>query len=724
MINYCDTTRTYHFSRFNNFAHYWTQTSILIILVLLMCQGCFPRYFRVPKGETVMSRAQVHYSGGAAMVDITPHPGTSMAGYGSDIGKVSRGHLNRLYSSATYLEDKKGNYLFIVANDIWGFPQGLGDKVMALLKDPSNNFPIKIARENVIFAATHTHNSQGNYATSYGYNLGSSTFAGFDQDQFDFLAKSLSTAIVAAYQAREPVSLRYATKKIIGLTRNRSIDAWHNNRWDDKQIFHTRITDGTPYVSDMPKCLADRAEQFIAIDPTITSIILTSIKDKKPISVINNFAVHPTVMGAANVLASADIYGVANSVIKNYLTTKYNYAKTPVVAFLNGAEGDISANWRDHGLLETVRIGNDLSKAVIEMLESGNDIPITRDIQVRLEFKPIKNQPVSDPDLRAKCKTCKIEKTAKTPMIGKAALAGAEDARVNKETVINECGFDESLTNYKCNGPHGSKDKYGVSVLAKWSAPKSVPVGVYDIGTLRMVTMPGETTVTLGERLKAIARDKTTSHIFLIGLANEYLSYFATPAEYEMQHYEGASTVYGMASALFFEEEVERVSLYGASVPKYYGIKSYRPSSIFLPFKKRKIQRNFRQEPFNSYHILSSLGLNRYQPNKIKTLEVGWAVPVALTYDDIPEVHIEYETGNKWQPLFHNYNLDKKGLYKIRELQSDQTSYSLINYVSGNGDGHNQWQSLWIIPPSLKNLKIKMVMKIGNQTFRSVEYKI
>jgi neutral ceramidase len=49
--------------------------------------------------------------------------------------------------------------------------------------------------------------------------------------------------------------------------------------------------------------------------------------------------------------------------------------------------------------------------------------------------------------------------------------------------------------------------------------------------------------------------------VIVIGLANEYVSYFATPEEYQAQHYEGASTLYGGESGPVILEEIRKLSI-------------------------------------------------------------------------------------------------------------------------------------------------------------------
>src|SRR4029453_3967660 len=74
---------------------------------------------------------------------------------------------------------------------------------------------------------------------------------------------------------------------------------------------------------------------------------------------------------------------------------------------------------------------------------------------------------------------------------------------------------------------------------------------------------------------RALARTSANlpERVLLVGLANEYLSYFTTTAEYDLQHYEGASTMYGADSASFVTGALVRVAteLTGSAlVPESY----------------------------------------------------------------------------------------------------------------------------------------------------------
>ena len=56
--------------------------------------------------------------------------------------------------------------------------------------------------------------------------------------------------------------------------------------------------------------------------------------------------------------------------------------------------------------------------------------------------------------------------------------------------------------------------------------------------------------------------------MILSGLANEFIQYFTTPEEYDRQHYEGGSTLYGPLSAPFLQDQlIELTSRLSAGQP-------------------------------------------------------------------------------------------------------------------------------------------------------------
>jgi len=84
--------------------------------------------------------------------------------------------------------------------------------------------------------------------------------------------------------------------------------------------------------------------------------------------------------------------------------------------------------------------------------------------------------------------------------------------------------------------------------------PNIVDVQMFRVGQLAIIISPGEATTMSGRRWKkAVAKELDStgiinsgdSWIVLGGPANSYTHYIATPEEYAIQRYEGASTLYG-----------------------------------------------------------------------------------------------------------------------------------------------------------------------------------
>ncbi|MFL5302117.1 MAG: neutral/alkaline non-lysosomal ceramidase N-terminal domain-containing protein [Anaeromyxobacteraceae bacterium] len=87
------------------------------------------------------------------------------------------------------------------------------------------------------------------------------------------------------------------------------------------------------------------------------------------------------------------------------------------------------------------------------------------------------------------------------------------------------------------------------------------PLLVVRIADHAMATIPGEATATAGKQMRhavetALPASTGVKGVALVGYANEYLHYFTTPEEYEMQHYEGGSTVYGKYSSNLIRDDL------------------------------------------------------------------------------------------------------------------------------------------------------------------------
>ncbi|KAL3624008.1 Neutral ceramidase 1 [Castilleja foliolosa] len=101
-------------------------------------------------------------------------------------------------------------------------------------------------------------------------------------------------------------------------------------------------------------------------------------------------------------------------------------------------------------------------------------------------------------------------------------------------------------------------------------APSILPVQMLRIGQLVILSVPGEFTTMAGRRLRDAVKEVLTSkaskqfgpnvHIVIAGLTNTYSQYVTTFEEYEMQRYEGASTLYGPHTLTGYIQEFKKLA--------------------------------------------------------------------------------------------------------------------------------------------------------------------
>lgn len=101
-------------------------------------------------------------------------------------------------------------------------------------------------------------------------------------------------------------------------------------------------------------------------------------------------------------------------------------------------------------------------------------------------------------------------------------------------------------------------------------APAILPVQILRIGQLVILSVPGEFTTMAGRRLRDAVKMVLTSgaskeygknvHIVISGLTNTYSQYVTTFEEYEVQRYEGASTLYGPHTLSAYVQEFRKLA--------------------------------------------------------------------------------------------------------------------------------------------------------------------
>ena len=265
----------------------------------------------------------------------------------------------------------------------------------------------------------------------------------------------------------------------------------------------------------------------------------------------SQFANHGTVNPSDYQVYNQDHHGPALRVFESAVRREARVpTERPVVdVYGNGNEGDQSAGLDGQGPAVADRVGRAEADAMLRAWREAG----TR-LQPRLHL-----------DLRWTRICFCGQQTAVGPVDDQAVpgipfLTGSEEGRgplydvtrVPFEGLRSPTGFDSQ------------GHKLGLPVISESSYPKAVPLFVVRIGERLIASVPGEATVEVGRRIRAAvlrtAEGTGATSAVLAGLTNEFIQYLTTPEEYDRQHYEGGSTMYGRAESVLVTEQLAELS--------------------------------------------------------------------------------------------------------------------------------------------------------------------
>lgn len=643
------------------------------------------------------------FQAGAAKADITPMPGYPMGGMAA-AGQLSRGVWTRLYARAVVFEDAAGNSMAMVSCDLWAMPAGLADRIAELVST-AYGAP-QLGREQIVLAASHTHHSPGNFSSSPLYNMLASKQSGFDRRLFDFLSQRIAGAIGKAWQNRRPVRLLRSEMALGGLARNRSLEAFLQNGEAAQQLLRENAN-----LDIIPTPFPVGGEKaYRAIDPTLTVIRAVPPNGAgDPVAVVAFYALHPTAMGPATQVYSSDLFGVASTLVENELGDS-------VVAIFNGAEGDVAANWMRQDRPSTLALGKLLAGGIKDLIgQPGKD--------------------VTGP-IRGGLTRCRLADLAK-PISGASTFAGSEA----DWTFFRDAGWREGLTEEdqqaQLEGQGVKKNPLAPELVGTHlhlnlqlildevgQVPEEVPIAAYQLGGVTLVTLPGEFTTMLGRRISKSVAHATGSpdKVLLVGLANEYLSYFATEEEYRVQHYEGSSMLYGPLAGAKIEADLVSLASELAQIPHRDKALSYLypagPSKHFGVDSFDFLKHNERYEV--SYVTLGNVLMDGATgiPTAYNPFMVWIDEDPVWTYDvedarPTPRIRIErLEKGAEWTPLV------------VQGTPETDDGVDFVTIVVGSFAGKSRWISIWMAPDGVdENARLRFVVEgTSGHTFHSREF--
>src|SRR3954447_24654674 len=462
---------------------------------------------------------------GVGRSDVTPPTGFPTMGYvRSDA--IARGQHTRLFARAIVLQsgDRK---LALVATDLGFTPGGLVSEVAARLS--SRGF----SERTIVISASHTHSGPAGYANFQSDNFVAPTMG--TPGQFDvagdtrlygFLIERVAMAIVRADMNLGPARAAWGSGTLDGVTDNRSLEAHLADHGLDE-----------PYGTG--KIDQDPGGYRHTIDDEVDVLRVDRVAGRRtyPIGGWLDFADHGTVNPYQLGVYNADHHGPAERLFERALrrSGRVPAGQDVVGAYGNADAGDMTAGLRGRGPAFAEQVGRREADAFLAAWRRAG--------------RSLSASPAFDVRWTRSCfcgRTVDGGQVADSPRMGQPFLTGSEENRGPLFDVTQE--HYEGLRLPLDAGPQGRK--IGVLGPPEADFPGAIPLTVARIGDRLLATIPGEASAEMGRRIRAkVSGAGGGLPVALAGYANEYVHYFVTPEEYEMQHYEGGSTLFGKDSS-------------------------------------------------------------------------------------------------------------------------------------------------------------------------------
>lgn len=508
------------------------------------------------------AQAKHQLQAGLGRADITPPTGYALGGW-TRADRIGTGVQTRLQASALVIRSGHRK-LALVSADLFAAPGGL-------IADAAKRAGHGFSQKNVLVGATHTHSGPSQFANFATLNTlapspqtitDPSSFVKLlapeqaDPRLYTFLVKRLATALRRANRNLGPATAAWGTTQLLGITQNRSIEA----HLADHGIIEPY---GTGSVEQDPLGYKD------TIDPLVSVLRVDRLRpdgSHMPIGAWSTFANHGTVNPSDYEVYTEDHQGTATRTFEAKMRRAGHVPRSqPVIdVFPNSNEGDQSAGLDGQGPLVAERVGTAEGQAMFAAWkQAGKHLSRAPEVDLRWTRVCFCGQTTSDGTV------------ADTPEAGAPFLTGSEEGRGPLYDITHTpLEGDRSPTENAPDQGH----KLGIPfATTKDSYPTAVPLFLARIGTRAIITFPGEATVEVGRRARSrvlpLLHGLGVKGVTVMGLTNEFIQYITTPEEYDRQHYEGGSTIYGPAEGAAMTDvlvQMAKAMRDGKPAPKAY----------------------------------------------------------------------------------------------------------------------------------------------------------
>ncbi|XP_060951298.1 neutral ceramidase [Limanda limanda] len=494
---------------------------------------------------------------GVGRADCTGPPAeVPLMGYANPQQSAAGIHT-RLFSRAFIVDDGRRRVVFVTA-DVGMISQRLRLEVLSALQV---KFGDVYRQENVVLSGTHTHSGPGGY---FQFTLFMMSCKGFIRSSTEPLVNGIVKSIDIAHRNMKPGRIYRNRGDLEDSSLNRSPHSYMKNPEDERHRYKSNT------------------------DKQVMVLKFTDL-DGDGIGMLSWFSVHAVSMNYTNRLVSSDNMGHASYLLEQ----DKNPGELPgqggfVAGFSSSNLGDVSSNVRGPHCVNTGLSCDYLNSScpvggtkMCQAFGPGNDMfDSTRIIGHNIYRKAKElyasaaeevtgslhsaHQWVNMTDVSVQINSSHTVSTCK-PALGHSFAAGTTDGggdlNFTQGAVEGDPFWDgirdallgePSNETQECHHPKPILFNTGeMNWPLPWH-PQIVDVQIITIGSVAVVAVPGEMTTMAGRRLRDAVQQELQSgggfedtQVVIAGLSNVYTHYITTYEEYQVQRYEGASTIYG-----------------------------------------------------------------------------------------------------------------------------------------------------------------------------------
>lgn len=491
----------------------------------------------------------------------------------ADPKQIGSGLRQRLYSRAFIIGDirrHEDRFVYLVLDTQSG-DTAVRDGILQGLRALGPEYA-RYSTRNLAVTGTHSHSGPGAWLN---YLLPQITSLGFLKQSYQAIVDGALLSIQRAHQSLGPGYLTFGSTEIIDANINRSPFAYLANPESERENYSHDV------------------------DKTLTMLRFNSARSGKSIGVLTWFPVHGTSMLGNNTLISGDNKGVAAYLFEQEMRKSGQDYDDFVAGFSQSNVGDTSPNVlgaycedgsgekcnfedstchgknepchgrgpffrnKDQGTSSCFEIGRRQyvsAKALFDTLETYG-VPIRGSAVKSLHsFHDYSNFTFQHPNgsLVSTCPAALGYSFAAGTTDGPGAFdfkqnnTGAPDANPFW-SVVSGFLHNPSKSQQRCHYPKPILLDIGEIKRPYLWGPNIVDIQLLRVGQVIIIVSPGEATTMAGRRWKesitvAASHSSLTDDdpiVVLGGPANSYTHYIATEEEYNVQRYEGASTLFG-----------------------------------------------------------------------------------------------------------------------------------------------------------------------------------